>query len=143
MANSHLTCPDCGREMMLKRSKYGPFYGCVAWPQCEATHGAHPDGRPLGIPADKATREARMRAHEAFDGWRKAAGVRRPMAYRELAKRMEMTEDEAHIGRFDIDQCERVVRLFSTQGTAPALDSAGTPALDSGQVKMIPRADGD
>lgn len=31
------------------------FFGCVGCPRCRATHGAHADGSPLGIPANAET----------------------------------------------------------------------------------------
>jgi len=45
-----LTCPECGRRMRLRNSRYGEFYGCSGYPKCRITHGAYPDGRPLGVP---------------------------------------------------------------------------------------------
>jgi ssDNA-binding Zn-finger/Zn-ribbon topoisomerase 1 len=62
-----LHCPDCGAMMSLRASKFGLFYGCSMFPQCRATHGAHPWGAPLGIPAKRDTKMARIRAHAAFD----------------------------------------------------------------------------
>ena len=66
-------CPDCGSDMVLKISKYDPFYGCKRFPKCKASHGAHGDGsgnkwgEPLGIPVDSETRKARQDAHAVFD----------------------------------------------------------------------------
>ena len=48
-------CLECGASMMLRESKFGLFYGCSTFPVCRATHGAHKDGRPLGITVRKAT----------------------------------------------------------------------------------------
>ena len=44
----------------IRNSRFGNFYGCSRYPVCQNTHGAHPDGTPLGKPANKATREARI-----------------------------------------------------------------------------------
>lgn len=30
-------CTDCGCLMKLRRGKYGPFYGCTAFPHCRNT----------------------------------------------------------------------------------------------------------
>ena len=30
-------CPKCGMKMMLRKSKYGTFYGCSQYPNCKAT----------------------------------------------------------------------------------------------------------
>lgn len=114
---AHLDCPECGQPMVLRRSKRGPFYGCSAWPQCDGSHGAHPDGRPLGIPADKKTKQARIVAHAAFDrlwksfGERRRRSTARTRAYRWLESEMKLSTDDCHIARFTRAQCEEVVRL--------------------------------
>lgn len=62
-------CPNCGRPMVLRyTAKYQyrngmnrKFWSCD---DCAITHGAHPDGQPLGIPADKETKALRIRVHE-------------------------------------------------------------------------------
>lgn len=114
--------------LVLKKSKYGHFYGCETWhcTACPGAHGAHADGTPLGIPASKATREARMRAHAAFDRLWKGpkARMRRHAAYAWLQEAMGMTADAAHIGRFTIAECDEVCRqadrCFETE-----VDTAG------------------
>ena len=115
-------CPDCGSDMVLRPSRYGPFYGCVRYPACAATHGAHPDGRPLGTPANAATRVARMRAHEAFDPiWRndsvRRRGPARRAAYQWLQDSLGM-DRTPHIGEMTLEQCESVIRLCAERETA-------------------------
>ena len=107
-------CPECGEAMVLRNSKFGLFYGCSTFPKCKATHGAHKDGKPLGIPADKATKKCRIDAHEAFDQLWKGKHMDRSAAYEWMQEVMEMTEDEAHIGRLDADQCEDLVYKVET-----------------------------
>ena len=104
--------------MVLKRSQFGPFYGCTRWREtkCSGSHGAHPDGRPLGVPADRATKAARIRAHDVFDrlwrqGGRKQQRRRRLKAYRWLASALGVADGAAHIGSMSVDECERVVQL--------------------------------
>ena len=99
--------------MVLRQSKHGPFYGCTGYPTCDATHGAHPDVKPLGIPADKPTKQARIRAHEAFDRLWKRGRRSRSQAYAWLREAMDLTEDEAHIGRFDMAQGEELIAKAS------------------------------
>jgi len=108
-------CPECGEPMILRDSKYGLFYGCTAFPQCKASHGAHKKtGQPLGIPADKMTKKARIEAHDAFDQLWKGKHMARGEAYQWMQEAMEMTEEEAHIGRFGADQCEELVHKVET-----------------------------
>lgn len=116
-----LTCPMCGAPMVLRSSKYGLMYGCSTFPKCKSTHGAHPDGKPLGIPAPPEVRAARIRAHTEFDKlWMKnefekppRPVMKRKEAYAWLRQAMGMTEEEGHIGRFDLEQCERLITLVT------------------------------
>jgi ssDNA-binding Zn-finger/Zn-ribbon topoisomerase 1 len=97
--------------MVLRKSRFGQFYGCTRFPECKGTHGAHPDGKPLGIPADSRTKQARIRAHAAFDELWKDGRMRRPDAYRWMQQAMGLDVDGAHIGKFTIEQCDQLVTL--------------------------------
>lgn len=129
-----LTCPErgCGGSMFLRQSRFGPFYGCQHFPRCRSTHGAAPNGLPLGIPADVPTKAARMVAHTAFDPlWRDALELypniperprkarqeaiykvrsrARTRTYAWLAEQLGITTDECHIGLFDAETCKRAI----------------------------------
>lgn len=110
-----LTCPECGSPMKLRSSRYGPFYGCTAYPDCKATHGAHPDGKPLGTPADKPTKAKRIEAHDAFDKLWKENGMTRGDAYRWMQRVLNLSAREAHIGSFDIAMCERLISAVNLE----------------------------
>lgn len=119
-ARTDLKCGDCGAPMQLKPSKYGQFYGCVRWPECKGTHGAHKDGSPKGVPANLATRRARTAAHDAFDRlWKPASDsqplMRRKEAYAWLMRRMSLTAERAHIAMFTQEQCEKLVRCVQKE----------------------------
>ncbi len=86
----------------------------AAWrcDKCGTMHGAHPDGSPLGVPADRRTNHARRLAHEAFDRlWLEAFLPSRSAAYAWLRGVLRMNEEEAHIARFDVVTCELVADL--------------------------------
>ena len=106
-----LECPECGSDMVLRRSKYGKFYRCATWPECDGSHGAHLDGKPLGIPANKETKEWRIKAHNAFDKLWGRRKMKRKKAYKKLAAAMGMAEEDCHVGRFDIEQCKQVIEI--------------------------------
>jgi hypothetical protein len=113
----------CGAEMVQRTTRYGVAYCCTA-PNCDGIVGTHRrTGLPMGLPADKATRQARRQAHEAFDRlWVKArdkSGARK-RAYKWLAEVMGLTEHTAHIGHMTKDQCERVVQLCEAKAPQPA-----------------------
>lgn len=121
MIETKLDCPECGAIMMLREVVFDGrkcrFYGCVNWPLCDGSYGAHPDGSPLGIPANAATKTARIRAHDAFDRLWKSGRMTRNQAYVWLRRRMNLTFAEGHIGRFDAEQCERLIVLANTELT--------------------------
>lgn len=108
-----LRCPDCGSLLAYLATVPGrrPFYGCTQHGKtgCRGGIGAHPDGSPVGTPADQATRDARVRAHDAFDSLWRVGGFTRKEAYAWLQGAMGMLPDQAHIGRFDLEQCGAVV----------------------------------
>jgi ssDNA-binding Zn-finger/Zn-ribbon topoisomerase 1 len=108
-----LDCPECDGLLVLRESRYGPFYGCTRYPSCTAAHGAHKaTGEPLGIPANKETKRLRMRAHDLFDEFWKGGRMSRGRAYQWLQAYMEMTEGQAHIGRFTKEECLKLIQAL-------------------------------
>lgn len=113
-----VTCAECKAPMRLRMARRGPgegkpFYGCSRYPACKATHGAHPDGAPMGIPGDAATKAARIRAHNAFDRLWKGEGavMSRGGAYGWLEEALGLERGKGHIGSFDVAACDRVVAV--------------------------------
>ncbi|HYW76711.1 MAG TPA: zinc-finger-containing protein [Gammaproteobacteria bacterium] len=113
-------CDVCGGRVVLADTGqvYGPAYAgkgqgylCMSL-ACRAYVGCHPGTDvPLGTMADRETRQARRRAHAAFDPlWRRTPGMRR-RAYAWLADQLGLAREECHIGLFDKDTCERVISL--------------------------------
>jgi len=41
-----LYCPECNAEMVLRDSKYGLFYGCSRYPDCDFTSWKRPIATP-------------------------------------------------------------------------------------------------
>ena len=118
-------CPECGSDMVLRDSRFGLFYGCVRYPACDATHGAHPNGDPLGVPANKETKQARMAAHDSFDQlWKgatkKGRKTARKEAYAWLREQLDLTKEECHIGKFDKRLCTLAIKLLES-GERPDL----------------------
>lgn len=112
---AELACPDCGTPMALfwRPTNTPPWYGCTAHDVtgCPGSHGATWSGKPLGVPADYATRRARRQAHRLFDQLWLVGRMSRSAAYRWLQARMGLTRDQAHISRFDQVQCVRLIAL--------------------------------
>lgn len=109
-----LLCGECAAPMRLQSSKryLRPFYGCTRYPECRGTHGAHANGAPLGTPANKETKLARMRAHATFDQiWKQKLVTHRGAAYNWMRQVMGLTHSKAHIAMFNSEQCAELQRL--------------------------------
>ena len=117
LARRDLKCADCGALMDIRTSKKfkAPFYGCSTFPACRGTHGAFPDGRPLGKPANKEAKKARVQAHKVFDLIWREKHKPRAAAYTWMRKRMGLSKEEAHIGLFDRLQCEALIALVKKE----------------------------
>ena len=140
-----LRCPECGELMVLRYTKKFEswFYGCVMFPDCNASHGAHPDGAPLGTPTTREGKQARIEAHEVFDALWRGGEMTRGEAYRWLRTAMGLSRAEAHIGNFDEEQCDRLIALVQAHmGECPSCFGKGhaegcealEPAWDIGDL---------
>lgn len=119
------TCPCCGSsriECAHHEAVYGREYSDWPWMlrclSCTATVGLHPfTNIPLGTLANKAIRDARMRAKDAFNPIWKTGFMTRGEAYAWLAKQLgiERAED-CHIGWFNEEQCNAVVQACESLG---------------------------
>jgi ssDNA-binding Zn-finger/Zn-ribbon topoisomerase 1 len=110
-------CPDCGTgTLRVKDGKWGPFYGCSNFPTCHATHDAHQDGSPVGIPADAATRALRKQFHVLFDEVVAADGDDdKDAVYRWLAQELRLTETGVHAGVMDAATATRAIRRLERE----------------------------
>ena len=79
---------------------------------CNARVGCHKGTkRPLGHVANETLRLKRMETHQVYDAFWKRSGMTRTQAYKWLAEQMNLTEDRANIGSFEMDQCQMVIEL--------------------------------
>lgn len=140
LAGESVACPYCSQPAQFLESSaslyrgrdFGPVWICRP---CAAWVGCHPGtNKPLGIPADAATKAARSVAHTAFDRlWKEIASsyvlnsalgrgakkrneyrIRkrgRTRAYRWLAEQLGITPEDCHIGAMDAATCARVAEL--------------------------------
>lgn len=110
-------CPDCGAAMVLKTSsqfKYNDgepkkFYSCSNYPSCKGSHGAHPDGRPLGKPASREVRELRIKLHELLaTQWNNKNANDRRRQY----DWMRFHAPTTHVSEMDKEQIEQTIKNF-------------------------------
>lgn len=79
---------------------------------CNARVGCHKGTkRPLGNVANEVLRLKRMETHQVYDAFWKQRGMTRTQAYKWLAEQMNIPERLAHIGGFEMDQCQKVIDL--------------------------------
>jgi len=121
MRKSYPTCPYCGEKVEFTDSKviygksYGMIYLCVP---CDAYVGAHRDtNRPLGTLANKGLREWRKKAHAAFDPLWTENRMSRTCAYRHMRNCMKLSNRDAHIAMFDIEQCKLLIEKIGQMQT--------------------------
>lgn len=94
-------CPSCHAEMVLKDSKYGQFYSCINYPKCRETHGAHPDGRPMGKPATSEVRKLRIVVHSKLNEiWNYKDRKQR----KEMYKWLEKNTMSGHVSMMDREE---------------------------------------
>lgn len=138
-------CPYCGATAKLVGGEviyphredlyHLRFWECAP---CDARVGVHRGTvTPLGRLANAELRTAKQMAHAAFDplwkNWRDAypeisRGPRalrakqkaRSRAYEWMADAMGLKQEDAHIGMFDVEQCQRLIKRVRESGITPA-----------------------
>lgn len=132
----NVVCPYCGRRAELIDSSavyngesYGKIYLCRP---CWAYVGVHRNTYiPLGRLADKDLRRWKRCVHEVFDTlWVNEPNRRlaRTNAYKWLADKMGLPVDEAHFGKFDIDQCKKAVQIIQAKQSEMEAGQQNAPA---------------
>jgi hypothetical protein len=121
----NVLCPYCGGNAKLIDSIliYGKSYGMV-WSclPCDAYVGTHKGSKehiPLGRLANRELRYWKGRAHEEFDKLWKTGRMTRRDAYKTMQGLMGMTPAQAHIGKFDVQQCKDLIALLNHGSTSP------------------------
>ena len=113
-----IRCPYCNEPAELTDSaeiyngvSYGMIWLCRP---CHAYVGTHKNSKthaPLGRLANAELREAKKLAHLFFDRLWKSDSMKRKEAYQWLADKLDIPVKSCHIGMFDVEQCNKVVRL--------------------------------
>ena len=110
-------CPYC-----LKHSTYIESKRIYRCDPCDSQVGVHKhNNKPLGTLANAELREARKNAHAHFDPlWTYkmkrdslSTSQARKSAYKWLADKMGIEVEKCHIGEFNIEQCNEVIKHCS------------------------------
>jgi len=97
---------------VYRGADFGKLWVCSRFPECDSYVGCHNGTTTAkGTLADRQIREARKRAHTAFDtGW--MTGVlweNRKQAYNWIRQIMNLDDGHAHIAMMDAEQCETLI----------------------------------
>lgn len=83
---------------------------------CDARVGTHKNSKtPLGTLANSELRALRKVCHKRFDSLWKSKQMTRSGAYRWLAKSMNLSPKEAHIGMFNEVQCKQLIKNLTQE----------------------------
>lgn len=113
---SGLVCPYCGNATQLTDSaeiyhgvSYGMIYLCKP---CNAYVGCH-KGTTLSMRrlANDDLREAKKHAHHYLDQLWQPKVYKRPIVYKWLSESLSISQNFAHIGMSNEEQCEQIVSL--------------------------------
>lgn len=112
-------CPYCKKQSQLlqgsvlfgrnciAKSFYKRYWACV---RCDAYIACHGDSRvPLGNLANRELRAKRAQVHIEFDKLWKDEQKARRMAYYWLTDKLGIDFDDAHIGMFDQELCDKAL----------------------------------
>jgi len=107
-----LNCIDCGAALVLKRGRFGIFYGCTQFREtgCEVTQNCHQnDAKPYGRPASAKTKAARKEVRE----WVERLLTEKhyptlPSVYSWLREELGTQDKEFRLSYFDEATCKRV-----------------------------------
>lgn len=111
--SSRPRCPYCRFLADLKQTDWGPTWRCDL---CDARVGCHPGTiKPLGTLANAELRRKRMATHARFDPLWKSGRVCRKEAYIVMQLLMGMSEPQAHIAQFGLEECDRLLDALDNQ----------------------------
>ena len=122
MNKYQISCPYCGSpaifrpaamvhgSSILEKGRY--LYVCSRFPECDSYVAAHKkDKSPMGTLADRELRHKRILAHNALAELQKIRHMEKWAAYLWLQGKLGLTEEQAHIGLFSGQMCDRVISL--------------------------------
>lgn len=122
MKKYRISCPYCGSPALCwpagmvhgsstqEKGRY--LYVCSRFPECDAYVAAHKkDKSPMGTLANGDLRHKRILAHRALKELQSFRHMEKWAAYLWLQGKLGLNEEQAHIGLFSGQMCDRVVSL--------------------------------
>lgn len=122
MKKQKIFCPYCGAEAKLRPASevYGEktingdsyLFVCSEYPKCDSYVNAHREShKPMGTLANSNLRNKRIIAHHALSKLWENGTMTKSEAYWWLRIKLRLDEKHAHIGLFDENMCDRVIKL--------------------------------
>lgn len=110
-----LLCPECGSNMVLRKSRFGLFYGCQEFEieGCKGRISADKDGTPAELPSDQQTKTARIIAFECFEKLWKSGAMDKRTAFSWACDRMGRKRSNFNIANFTIVECETFINKIN------------------------------
>lgn len=114
-----IRCPYCGSTAILRDASYvhgeksrgGKVYVCSHYPVCNSYVNVQSGTTiPIGTLANKELRKKRIRAHKIFDQIWKQGILSKAEAYRWIADKFCLNEQQAHIGKFSDYMCDQLIK---------------------------------
>ena len=124
--------------MVLETAPDGSRWWVCHWPGCYGKHLADDAGYPMGTPGDATTRRLRIDAHRLFDAIWKGPnrGMTRDQSYRWLAQVMEVPYEDAHLGKFDAEQLQKLILIIKNTHI-PSYRRRQASEDDKGRINML------
>lgn len=97
--------PAAAKRLGLEREK---FYQCQ---NCNARVGCHKAARGHWQPCQRSPSHEADGDPSVFDSFWKERGMSRTQGYKWMAKKLRLSEELAHIGGFEMDRCQKLIRL--------------------------------
>ncbi|MBC8076498.1 MAG: type I DNA topoisomerase, partial [Chloroflexales bacterium] len=129
---SDVMCNVCGKPMVIKKSRFGPFLGCSGYPECANTRRLGKDGKPAPLPVP--TGVACPKCHEGELLQRRGKFGRPFFGCNRYPKCDYLTNDLATVGDYKPDPNETAGAAKQPERATASSSTAATSA------KRAPRA---
>ncbi|MBK9944082.1 MAG: type I DNA topoisomerase [Kouleothrix sp.] len=134
---SDVMCNLCGRPMVIKKSRFGPFLGCSGYPECSNTRRLGKDGKPVplpeptGVACPKCQQGELMRRRGKFG--RPFFGCNRYPKCDYLVN--DLAEVASYVPGANVPSTPAVGAAPKAAGAKPARPAAAKPAARTGKAK--------
>lgn len=106
----------CRTELIVTSGIYGEYLKCPS-DTCDVTQHCNSRRQPVGKQSTQEMRDARKRAHAAFDFlWIEKIFESRSAAYAWLAEQLKVPR--IHIAECDVETCNKIVELSAEKELA-------------------------